>query len=375
LESYRLGDGHLNWRLLGLTFVDMADFDPGSDSDLYTKEEHFHFDASQPPGKEASYLGYTLAPEKYPQDPRLHIWSGGAWLRRIAGQRFLFVNDMNGDNLQVYRFRPSSDGETAIPCGLFAKKPIRAKDAWPPAQPQQGAWLWRDANGDGRFDPDEYQATDAEVPAAQGWSVDELGNVWLATETQGIRYYTCRGIDVHGSPQWDLKSVRTFPHPAGFREVKRLRYDVPSDTLYLGGTTETDRNQHWKPMGPVLACYDHGSRGGTLRWQITLPYAAGSSGHESCEPMGFDLAGDFLFVPYTGASKADQVSTGRVEIFRSRDGSAAGHLEPGPEVGEVGLQDLRETLTAHRRRDGEYDVMIEDDLKSKVVLYRLKNLK
>ena len=79
--------------------------------------------------------------------------------------------------------------------------------------------------------------------------------------------------------------------------------------------------------------------------------------------------------PYTGASKKDGVKTGRVEIFRTGDGSAAGHVEPGEEVGEIGLQDIRETLTAHRRADGEYVVLLEDDYKSKVVMYRLKGLK
>jgi hypothetical protein len=91
--------------------------------------------------------------------------------------------------------------------------------------------------------------------------------------------------------------------------------------------------------------------------------------------MGFDVAGDFIFVPYTGASKKDGVKTGRVEIFRTKDGSAAGHMEPGEDVGEVGLQDIRETLTAHRRADGEYVVLLEDDYKSKIVMYRLKGLK
>ena len=91
--------------------------------------------------------------------------------------------------------------------------------------------------------------------------------------------------------------------------------------------------------------------------------------------MGFDVAGDFIFAPDTGASKKDGVKTGRVEIFRTSDGRAAGHVEPGEEVGEIGLQDIRETLTAHYRPGGEYIVLLEDDYKSKVVMYRLKGLK
>jgi hypothetical protein len=53
----------------------------------------------------------------------------------------------------------------------------------------------------------------------------------------------------------------------------------------------------------------------------------------------------------------------------------SGHVEPGDEVGEIGLQDIRETLTAHCRADGEYVVLLEGDYKSKIVMYRLKGMK
>lgn len=376
LESYWLNDGKLNWRLFGLTFVDMADIDAKSDADVFTKEEHFHLDYSQPAGREASYAGFTIGREKYPQDPRLHIWSGGAWVRQVDGRRLLFVNDMNAENLQVYRFAPATDGEVAIPSSFFAKKHLKtkdtSKDVWPPNQPEKGAWIWRDGNGNGSFDADEFQAHEGEdAPASQGWWVDQAGNVWLATEKEGLRFFPLQGFDSHGNPKWDYATMRSFPQPEGFREVKRLRYDAATDTMFLGGTTDEDKNQHWKPMGPVVACYDGWLRGrSSLRWRAVLPYARGTSGHESCEPMGFDVAGEYVFVPYTGASKKNNVRTGRVELFRVSDGSAAGHFEPGPEVGEIGLQDLRETLTAHRRADGEYVVLLEDDYKSKVVMYR-----
>lgn len=374
LESYRLADGGLNWRLFGLTFVDMADVDDASDTDVFTKEEHFRLDYAKPAGHEWSYAGFTIDALQFPQDPRLHLWSAGAWVRHIGGARVLFVNDMNADWLQVYRFDEKTSGEVAIPSGFFAKKHLKRDDNWPPNQPDKGEWLWRDANGNGAFDAGEFATHgEADAPAAQGWWVDRQGGIWLATETKGLRYFPCSGLDAHGNPQWDFATMQTFPHPAGFREVKRLRYDAASDTLYLGGTTAEDKNQHWKPMGPVLARYDgwlHGDK--KLRWQVKLPYAHGAAGHESCEPMGFDVAGDFIFVPIVGASKKEGVKTGRVEVFRASDGRAVGHFEPGEEVGEVGLQDIRETLTAHRRADGEYVVLLEDDFKSKVVMYRWK---
>lgn len=373
LESYS-AQGKLNWRLHGLTFVDMADVDPGSDTDVFTKEEHFHMDYSQPAGREWSYAGYTLQRFRYPDDPRLHIWSAGAWVRRIAGKRFLFVNDMNGEHLQVYRFAAAEPGEIAIPCALFTGHHITGKDGWPPHQPPAGAWSWHDANGNGAFDVNEFAGDPNDAPPYQGWWVDSAGTIWVATETRGLRAFPVQGPDDDsGVPRWPAANLRVFDPPAEFQKVKRVRYDPVTDTLFLGGTTAEHQNQHWKPMGPVIARYDGWLNGsGVLRWKMVAPYAQGAQGHGSCEPMGFDVAGDYLFVPYTGASKPDGVKTGRVEVFRISDAKSVGHFEPSPEVGEIGLQDIRECLRAHRRANGEYLIFLEDDYKAKVVMYRWK---
>jgi hypothetical protein len=134
------------------------------------------------------------------------------------------------------------------------------------------------------------------------------------------------------------------------------------------------KNQHWKPMGPVLCRYDHFLKGdGTLKWKTVLPYIVGSSGHESCEPMCFDVAGDYIFIPYTGASKESGFKTGHVEVIRTADALPVGWMEPDPKtVGEVGLQDIRECLSAHKLKNGEYVIFLEDDYKAKVVMYRFK---
>ncbi len=177
---------------------------------------------------------------------------------------------------------------------------MKDQAGWPPYQPEKGEWIWRDADDNGEFDAGEYQANGGEdSPSVPGWWVDRAGNVWRATETKGIRFFPSQGLDVNGSPKGDFKTLRTFPRPEGFKMVKRLRYDSASDTLYMGGTTAEAENQHWKPMGPMIACYDGWLNGAQkLRWRVTLPYSHGASGHESCEPMGFDVADDFIFVQF-----------------------------------------------------------------------------
>jgi len=362
----------LRWRLFGLEFVDMADVDPASDADVFTKEEHFR--VSYPSGGPTrwTYAGYTVNRFKYPQDPRLHVWSAGVWVRRLQGRRFLFVNDMNAEYLQVYRF-DVREGETAIPCGLFTKRHVDQRQ-WPPHQPAKGEWIWRDLDGDGAFDAGEYASNGGrDAPPAQGWWVDEDGNVWLATETDGIRMLRLKGISAKGVPMWDYEAMRTFPKPVELREVKRIRYYPKQDVLYLGGTTQEHTNQHWKPMGPVICRYDGWLRGARrLKWRVVAPYEKGSSGHASCEPMTFDAAGEYVFVPYTGAGRSLGFSTGHIEVLRASDGRRAGSMEPSAQVGEIGLQDIRECIRAHRRASGEYVVFLEEDWKAKVLVYRWK---
>ncbi len=301
-------------------------------------------------------------------------------MRRIAGQRILFVLDMNSERIQVYRFAPPP-AETAIPAGVISPRPITDKGwpteqagaggAWPPHQPASGGWWWCDADGDGRFGANEYAAFD--LPVCQGWWVDGTSTVWAATEAKGIRAIPCTGLTAQGVPRWDLAKSTSFPMPEGFKQVKRIRYDAASDTMYLGGTTTEHGNQHWKPMGPVLARYDRWSKPDrSRRWLVCLPYANGSRGHESCEPMGFDVAGDHVFVPYTGAAKSLTFSTGHIEVLRAADGQPVGSMEPTPDIGEIGLQDVRDCLRAWRRTDGSYLVFLEEDFRAKILVYRWK---
>jgi hypothetical protein len=47
-------------------------------------------------------------------------------------------------------------------------------------------------------------------------------------------------------------------------------------------------------------------------------------------------------------------------------------LKPCGTISEIGLQDIRECLRAHQRKDGEYIVFLEDDYKAKILLCRWK---
>ena len=406
----------LNWRLFGLCFIDCATLDPDDETFAYTKEDRYKIDWSREPGKEAVFLGSTTlwlgsqANERPVFDFRHKIGdSGPVWVRNLDRKKFLFVGDMNSVRLQVYRLDSDLYGHPVYPVALFSPQRFLKRDRsgpvdWLPNQPEKGEWIWSNSQqGFGTIGtkPEEFLSQEREAPRIEGWCIERNGDIWQATLDKGLRRFLYQGLDRIDNPIWNFENMDVFPHPAEFTQVKRIRYDAKTDTLYLGGCAMVDgveyKNQHWKPMGPVVCRYDHflanslgasiirekredndsrerdsGGLHPRLGWKIVLPYVKGSKGHESCEPMGFDIAGDYMFVPYTGSSKEHGVKHGRVEVYRLSDGTPVGWMEPDPKtVGEIGLQDMRECLSAHRLKSGEYVIFLKDDYKAKVVMYRV----
>ena len=370
IESYT-AEGALNWRVLGLQFVDVPGIDPGDATHVYTMHNHYVLDYSRESGNEWKYEGHTIDREAFPDDPRLHIGGTNAWIRRIQGKRILLVTSMVSQAIHAYRFTPETMGEIALPAAMFSSKHITRDDNWPPHQPAEHEWMWCDNNGNGAFDDGEYQAGARKISSPHGGVIPDMdGNLWQ-TFKDTIRCLPMLGLDSHGNTMWDLDSACYFPFPDEFDLVRRMYYLPQSDVMILGGNRGDHKNQHWKPMGPVLACYDTFTSGSpSLRWDIVLPYETGSSGHTSHEPMSLAVAGDYLFVGYTRGLGEENLSQAFVKVYRLDNAECVGNLTHEDVLGKTGLLDCVESVAAHRRDNGEYVVLLEDDWKSKSVMYR-----
>ncbi|OKH17647.1 hypothetical protein FACHB389_34480 [Nostoc calcicola FACHB-389] len=364
--------GKLLWRSLGLIFVDNADADPKTDGvDLFTKQEQYQMDYSKSAGKQWTYKAYTLNPFKYPQDPRLHTSPDATFVRRIQGKPFLFLTDMYSSFLQIYRFNPATDGKIAIPAGMFVGTNGTDKQSlsgnWPPYQPEKGEWIWRDSNGNGKFENNEYD-TSKDYPHLGGWWVDSKGDVWKALRTQdgnGIRHYPLQGIDAKSNPIYSYSSMQKQTTPEIFNDLRRIEYFPQTDTMYLSGFT-IDRPAFGDDTGVVgseIARFDNWSKGNrTPKWRAVIPYD--TTGKREVSTAAMSVAGNYVF--------AVTVKTAEVYVYNATTGVEVKQLKPGPEVGsESGWIDIPYGIRAFRRSNGEYLVFVEENWKGKVIMYRL----
>ena len=362
---------------LRLFFVDSVGIDPTSDGTIvYGKHERFNVDYDiTTPGQEASYAAYTLNPFKYPDDIRNQWSPTDVFVQYIDGSPFLYMTDMYASYIAVYRFNAQTDGDIAIPAALFMKEPNDPTDVGAAGEPTTGSWIWRDANGDGGFDSEEYdvQPDPQDNVYAWGWWIDTEGTVWRANRGDGIRRFPVQGLDHYGNPIYTFATSLFEENPAPFDEnavsgykgdINRLLYYPETDTLYLTGYSETDSYSndfdHWGQLGRIIVRYDAWSTGDREPdWELA-PFWS-----DEVSPTGLDIAGDYLFLAYTHPEPA------HVRIYDGASGASVGQLTPDATVGDFsGWFDIRYPLRAMRRTNGEYIIFAEEDGRAKNIIYR-----
>lgn len=253
--------------------------------------------------------------------------SASAFVRRIDGRKLLFLTDQYSNAIRVYRFNAKTDGEIAIPCGLIARARIK-NASWPPHQPVQGEWIWRDANGNGAFDANEYQAGDLSKSAWDwGLCIDARGGIWSLQPNGAIRYLPMQGLDPNGSPKYSYGAAQQFAAPDFVTELMRIEYVAGEDVVYLSAYTK--ENPHtggeWGTLGTEVIRIDNWSRGNRApRWRAKLPY----DWSKTLFTKSMCVEGDYLF--------ATEGRLPAIHVYHAATGTEAGVLKPGAEVGSIG---------------------------------------
>ncbi|MBL9135096.1 MAG: hypothetical protein JNK85_04475 [Verrucomicrobiales bacterium] len=352
-------DGKLLWELRGDFFVDVVSADPTTDAlDVWGVQEHFRMDDTQPAGREARLVGYSLIRHRYPNDPRglTFVKQNGEHgltspqVVYLQGRRFLFVGGMFASNfINIFRY----DDEVAIPSGLilqWGNNLYRTSQKWPPNKPEGRTSIWRDLNGDGDYQSDEFSPNTPQVQPGPFW-VDRKGNIWMA---YGFFRYDCQGLDARGNPVYSADKITVLDPPKGVSKIARVVYLDDTDTLIVA-----DEAGDMRHIGRVFVCRNY-----LAGQRETISFESGAGKEAGCVAA----VGDYVF---TGGWK----ERGRIFVNRMKDGAAVGVFEPGEIVGGVagtGWIDILTGITAHRRKDGEYLVFVEEDYRAKVLMYRWK---
>lgn len=351
----------------GLLFVDGAWIDPARPNSVYTGNKRFELDLSKPAGREWTYAGFLSKRFRYPDDPvfRTDQWPGMPMARRLDGRTFLYLTDMYADHLKIYRFDPKRDGEIAIPSGLLAGR-ARPVDKVP-NKPPGGEWIWRDANGNGRFDDGEFEMNTTGKGKAGGWGwwVDTNGDIWRTSDVRGIHRFRYGGLDKAGNPIYAYSKLTTYPVPQPFTALRRSMYEPQTDTLYVSGYTADAMPQAGinKEVGRVLVRYDKWSTGApVVRYTIALPWQPDAK--PILTLIGITVEGRYLFAVEP---------VGKIHVYDKETGREVGVMSPGPEVGRAsGWVDVPFGISAAKRANGEYLVFVEEDARGKVLMYRWK---
>lgn len=357
LEKYN-SSGTLQWQLNGLIFTAVGELNPVNESEFYSHEFKFNMNlANTAPGSEWSPAAMTLNKVKYPDDPRIFAPGEGnrirstAYVRNVGGKKLLYVTDMYGSFLAIYRFNAATDGETAIPSGLF-------DGAFP------NETLWRDANGNGAKDSGETQSKVADNSYSQHTYPDANGGVWKANRENGVRYFPLQGFDTHGNPQYTYANSVSYALPELAADARRLDYDAANDVLYVVGASANGvLGGDWGVAGDLMVRYNNFLGVRTTAWSISLPFRAVSPNYENVK--GFCEAGDYLFIA--------AYRFGRIYVHRKSDGSKVGEILPTAATDNVsGWSDIMNPIRATRRSNGEFLIFAEENGFGKIMMYRWK---
>ena len=261
----------------------------------------------------------------------------------------MFVGGMFASNfINIFRY----DGELAVPSGLIFQRGnglYNTDLVWPPNRPA-GSFIWRDINGNGDYDADEFAPNTKRVQPGPFW-VDKKGNIWMA---YGFFRYDFQGLDSRGNPIYRGDKITILDPPAGVQKVARVVYLDDTDTLVVA-----DQGSDMRHIGRLFICphYLAGNR-------KTMSFISGAGSEAACVAF----AGDYAF---TGG----WAGRGRIWVNRLSDGADMGVFDPGQTVGGIentGWIDLLTGISASQRSNGEYLVFVEEDYKGKVLFYRWK---
>jgi len=351
---------NMDCQMLGLAFVQSMDADPLDPTQIYTSGEHLEVNYNVPAGDLQAHWKYkaqTLDPFKYPDDPRLVNSLESTFIRYIDGKKFMFLTNMYSEFLCVYRF----DGEIAVPCAFFTvgwdgqwNKYTWQIDKRPKFDGSEGLrWFWRDNNGDGQVQKEEFSTYNIGYPYIKGIDIDKNGNVYLGSRF--LCNFPANGLDKNGIPNYSAANmVKTnSPYTYSGGDMSRIKYVDETDVMYFGTGAGY-------PYFSDIIRYKNWSKG--ERVADTLKIGKPSTAFTADDKYIYLTAGiDGL---YSG-------KMAEIDVWDAETLKPVGYILPGKEVNYFsGMMDLMYALQVQKMPSGERIIIAEEDFNGKGIIYK-----
>jgi hypothetical protein len=351
----------MDCQMLDLNFVASMDADPTDPTQIYSHEEHHEIDYNAVAGDFQSHWKYksvTIDPFTYPDDPRITISLESVFMRYIDGKKYMFLTDMYQQFIIVYRF----EGEIAIPSAFFCVAwdgqwdkytwQIDKRPKWSDSNTRR--WLWRDNNGDGQVQKDEFSIYDLGYPYVKGLDIDKNGNVFIGSRK--LIYFPTNGLDGNGVPNYSVTTLQKtdspYESPTQGGDMTRIEYVDETDVMYFGFDGEF-------PNFKKIVRYKNWSKGERNGDTLLLGKQA------------VTFAADDKYI-YTNVGSAGKYTAknGEIDVWDAETLLPVGYILPGAEVfGESGWLDLGYALKVSRLPSGERVIIAEEDWKGKNTVY------
>jgi len=353
-------DLNMDCQMLGLAFVQSMDADPLNPRHIYSSGERYEIDYDTPAGNLQAHWKYaaqTLDPFRYPDDPRLDNSLESTIIRYIDGKRFMFLTNMYSEFLCVYRF----DGEIAVPCAFFTvawdgqwEKYSWQKDKRPKLPDVEGnRWLWRDNNGDGQVQKDEFTTYNLGYPHIKGIDIDKNGNVYLGSRF--LCYFPANGLDKNGVPNYSATTMERTNAPFAYSggDMTRIKYVDETDIMYFG-------TGEGFPYFSDIIRFRNWSKG--ERVADTL--------HIGKQSIAFTADDKYIYLN-VGKEGLYTKKMGEIDIWDAETLKPVGYILPGPEVNNFsGMLDLMYAIQVSKLPGGERIIVVEEDYYGKGIIYK-----
>lgn len=365
------------WTVQAMEFVNTLDVDPTTHEDIYDPYHHFKVNYDRPTGTEAQYVADTYNPYLYPDDVRVTGIPSTTQIQYVQGHKLMLLGNQGGVYMAIYRFDDSSTGpgkEIAIPCGAIDYGSFQGNYQDFVVQPLDGEFIWRDLNGDGLMQPNEFLEPPNNLHRDGGafW-MDSNGDVWQINY-QGeyppyessihLRRYLFQGFDSFGAPIYDFNHVVTYNVPADFPGTTSIQRAVFHPEESEGGTLYVATGSPSTGSFSQIIRYDNWDKGNRkAKWTINVPYDPDPN--NTWSPVSFSESDDFLYVDFN--------TPHYTVIYNTKNGAYVGKFTPGDNVGglpNVGNDDEWQSTRAYHRSNGEYVLLHEEDYQAKQLMYR-----